>query len=833
VSAYDVLTNSKFVGSVVTAITTASLIGAFKYGRDYLLSLRLKKRLEEDRYTPAEIKNRVATTRDPYIRPDCQDSNPANPESAVNRRPIFQEIDRLLGPPLIGRFVLLLADSGMGKSTFLERYYAYHWRSPKRSQRFKPIVIPLNGLDADDLVKAISVQARGETVLLLDALDEDNAAIKDFADRFSKIVEFAGKFRAVVVTCRTQFLADVACVPDEIDLPAPSGPMALSGSADQKVRRLFLAPFSDLQIEKYLAARFPYWHHPILRVRGGRAARRFKDLMSRPLLLTHIEDLAAKSEEPKYSFQVYRAIVDSWLNREVRKKQLTSHPADLLALSEKLASELFMAGRDRIPNTELQSMAVHFHIKLEPRDVRQRSLLHNDAEGNWKFAHRSIMEYLLVNALCTTKDRPRWVDQPWSDQMRAFAREMLLSGTYMRLPWVDLQQMDLKGSDLQRNIDLSGANLSHADMSNSLLKANLSGGNLNGTCLRKSSLLFGDLRGASLINADLSESKLAGADMTGADLSGARLCRTSPSLAKLRDACLNHTDLSGANLSGAIGLTLMQCLVADADEHTIWPVRTLTGHAGWVNGVVVTRDGQRAVSASEDKTLKVWDLASGRELRTLTGHACGVTAVALTPDGQRAVSASEDKTLKVWELASGRELRTLTGHANPVTAVAVTPDGQRAVSAAGWPLKVWDLGSGCELATLTGHSSLINAVVLTPDGQRAVSASADKTLKVWELASGRDLRALSGHAGFVRAVVVTPDGQRAVSASEDQTLKVWEIESGRELRTLSGHANPVTAVAVTPDGQCVVSASQDKTLRVWFPPDEPEAPSAENANPIP
>ena len=78
--------------------------------------------------------------------------------------------------------------------------------------------------------------------------------------------------------------------------------------------------------------------------------------------------------------------------------------------------------------------------------------------------------------------------------------------------------------------------------------------------------------------------------------------------------------------------------------------------------MAVTPDGQRAVSASDDQTLKVWDLGSGRELRTLAGHTGSVTAVAVTPDGQRAVSASEDQTLKVWDLGSGRELRTLAGH---------------------------------------------------------------------------------------------------------------------------------------------------------------------------
>ena len=89
--------------------------------------------------------------------------------------------------------------------------------------------------------------------------------------------------------------------------------------------------------------------------------------------------------------------------------------------------------------------------------------------------------------------------------------------------------------------------------------------------------------------------------------------------------------------------------------------------------MAVTPDGRRAVSASDDKTLKVWDLESGRELRTLEGHSAWVNGVAVTPDGRRAVSASGDKTLKVWDLESGRELRTLEGHSAWVTGVAVTP----------------------------------------------------------------------------------------------------------------------------------------------------------------
>ena len=132
-------------------------------------------------------------------------------------------------------------------------------------------------------------------------------------------------------------------------------------------------------------------------------------------------------------------------------------------------------------------------------------------------------------------------------------------------------------------------------------------------------------------------------------------------------------------------------------------VRTLEGHSGSVYGVAVTPDGKRAVSASWDNTLKVWDLETGRALRTLEGHSARVYGVAVTPDGKRAVSASWDNTLKVWDLETGRVLRTLEGHSDSVSGVAVTPDGKRAVSASGTNAEGVGPGAAA-LRTLEGHS---------------------------------------------------------------------------------------------------------------------------------
>jgi hypothetical protein len=173
-------------------------------------------------------------------------------------------------------------------------------------------------------------------------------------------------------------------------------------------------------------------------------------------------------------------------------------------------------------------------------------------------------------------------------------------------------------------------------------------------------------------------------------------------------------------------------------------IRTLEGRSSFVFGVALSGDGRQAVSASDDHTLKVWDVESGRELRTLQGHSRGVFGVAVSGDGRLAVSASADRTLKVWEVESGRELRTLQGHS-------------------GW----------------------VYGVALSGDGRRAVSASWDKTLKVWEVEGGRELRTLQGHSHGVLGVALSWDGRRAVSASYDNTLKLWDLESGVVLATFT------------------------------------------------
>ncbi|MEG4860948.1 hypothetical protein QUB75_26310 [Microcoleus sp. K1-B6] len=251
----------------------------------------------------------------------------------------------------------------------------------------------------------------------------------------------------------------------------------------------------------------------------------------------------------------------------------------------------------------------------------------------------------------------------------------------------------------------------------------------------------------------------------------------------------------------------------------------LGGNHSGVQAVAIAPDGKRAISASSDKTLKIWDTDTGRELRTLTGHTGSLRGAAIALDGLRAISALDDNTLKIWDTETGRELQTLTGHTNSVRGVAIAPDGLTAISASDDnTLKIWDLASGSEVRTLTGHTNSVTQVAIARDGLTAISASDDNTLKVWNLLSGTELRTLTD-TGYVSAVAMAPDGFIAISVSQLNTLKIWDTDSSRELQTLTDHTELLWAVAIAADGKRAISAPLDNTLRIWDLPSGKEIAS--------
>ncbi|KAL7763948.1 hypothetical protein ACKLNR_005093 [Fusarium oxysporum f. sp. zingiberi] len=245
-------------------------------------------------------------------------------------------------------------------------------------------------------------------------------------------------------------------------------------------------------------------------------------------------------------------------------------------------------------------------------------------------------------------------------------------------------------------------------------------------------------------------------------------------------------------------------------------LQTLEGHGSSVRSVVFSADGQRLASGSADRTVKIWDAATGACLQTLEGHGSLVTSVVFSADGQRLASGSHDRTVKIWDAATGACLQTLEGHGDSVTSVVFSADGQRLVSGSyDRTVKIWDAATGACLQTLEGHGSLVMSVVFSADSQRLASGSYDKTVKIWDAATGACLQTLEGHGDSVTSVVFSADGQRLASGSYDRTVKIWDAATGACLQTLEGHGSLVMSVVFSADSQRLASGSYDKTVKIW------------------
>ncbi len=324
------------------------------------------------------------------------------------------------------KYYLILADAGMGKTTFMiNLYLAYlkkrskFWMSPK-------LKIKLYSLgDPRTIEKLKDIENKHETILLLDAFDEDSEAIIDFKSRMTTILKEVDNFHDIVITSRTQFF------PSEIEEPYSTGYMSF-GDANTKrnFQKLYISVFNNRDIKKYLRKRISFFNIKRYK-RALEITRKSPSLVVRPMLLSHIEDLVNSKINYHYTYEIYQVLIEKWFKREASKPGLEHkygkgrYEELLKVFSKDLAVDMYLnreknggyyatINNNSSQNSELSINDIENDI-LSDTERRSRSLLNRDAEGKYKFSHKSIMEYFLAKKIIEDEEFSKIFDFKGND----------------------------------------------------------------------------------------------------------------------------------------------------------------------------------------------------------------------------------------------------------------------------------------------------------------------------------------------------------------------------------------------------------------------------------
>ncbi len=327
------------------------------------------------------------------------------------------------------RFYMILADAGMGKTTLLINLYLQYSKRIKR--KYDIVLLPVGHRLAIEKIRKIKeLNRQSKTILLLDAFDEDKEAINNWEKRFDELIEIVEDFREVIFSSRTQFFENEYAEPYKLKIRKPG-----SEKEYYDLKKMYVAPFSDDDVRRFLNKRFG--HINIINSEKKKDAQNIVDqspnLMVRPMLLAYIDDLLMASSKYKYVFQVYEQLILRWIAREANSIEQgpDEFNENMYKFSKYSAIEIYQKFKEVkvggnglvLELNEIDTIAKKYLINLDNLQLQSRSLLNRNSIGQYKFSHKTILEFFLAKEIMTNSEFEQIFDYSSFDQCKKFVKE--------------------------------------------------------------------------------------------------------------------------------------------------------------------------------------------------------------------------------------------------------------------------------------------------------------------------------------------------------------------------------------------------------------------------
>lgn len=386
----DIASYEPVINIVLIVLQSTLKIGTIIFALIYSI-LKLKIRKNQQKYLNLKFDESTKGALKNYIPTRAQFTDPCDDSISCNQaaKPI-KLINHFISKEFKtnqNKYYLVLADSGMGKTTFMLKLFLTYYK--KIFKKHQIVFLPLSKKSIDDKIK--SIQDKSNTILLLDGFDEDNYAVEDYEKRIKQICDETEDLYKVIMTCRTQFF------PDNISEPQFTGNIRFTtGNKKESFIKYYISPFSNNDIKLFLNKKFRF--SIIKKFKAKKMISKCQTLMMRPLLLSYINDLLEENKIYTYTYEIYSELVEKWIERESIPNE------ELLSFTRQLTRLMFLEKQCYCPNSALDNLCKEFELKIKPIDMKAKSLLNRNAEGYYKFAHKSIYEYFLATIAYSDKN---------------------------------------------------------------------------------------------------------------------------------------------------------------------------------------------------------------------------------------------------------------------------------------------------------------------------------------------------------------------------------------------------------------------------------------------